>query len=64
MSRQAAVINRGALFVLGAVLRGKAGPGKIGKPNVSIRMHSCQKAAGIGWGVWLGLPILIHHLSL
>lgn len=41
-----------------------AGPGKISKLNIGVRMCSCQKAAGIGCGKCLSLPILICHLSL
>lgn len=48
MPSQAAGINCGALFVLGVICRGKAGPGKISKFNVGVRVDSCQKPAGIG----------------
>lgn len=41
-----------------------AGPGNISKLNIRVRMCSCQKAAGIGCGELLSLPILICHLSL
>uniref|UniRef100_A0A8C3KVK3 Glutamine amidotransferase-like class 1 domain-containing protein 3A, mitochondrial n=1 Tax=Chrysolophus pictus TaxID=9089 RepID=A0A8C3KVK3_CHRPC len=45
-----------------AALRLPAIPTKMS--SVGQRVHSLSKALGIGWGEWLCLSTLIHHLSI